>query len=1377
MKNLLFIAILCLIVLWNKVQAQNTILSEEHKRNEVILKDMQAVLNRLKEAGDPQTVQIINKIKNHFENNRNTAPLTNLQNAQKLVSPENKQAPGWLSSLFKRWSQLVETDEDTIELEWTPTDHRRIKEMAFENIYYEIGPNFEPFEHAYLNIRFSPGTEDEVLNVRMIDPRTNKKYWIVENLLLSTEAEIEGWSYLFTFPDISPAYERYRFEFKVGRELENNANFRAEASLLLAPQTFVYHVPLILTENDQLIQFQQDGKGTDPKAKPKHPAETQKNHSRINQMGNEDLNSKVTPSDSMACGPAAAANSLEWLNKYDKNLKGKNPDDRQKIMEKLKRYMARNDSIGVRVDSFITGKLALIDEHKLPIHVKYQSIFDCTNDTILKSRFSKNTAQNKGGKGKEPDWEWFKSEMEKGEDVEIHVGYYEVIKVPIKKGSKKTRDSLVRTGGHWQVATAYTHNKNGQKYIHVKDDQDQSKKGGTRKASYLVNDYHGMSRLSPDPAKKMITLWESTVSESYDSTINQKDPVGMKKDFNPYTVVPFPWTHISLIDETTKPDYPFATIKKTKIPWIWIGTGAVGAGVLTWVLTRDKETGPVDTTPVAEPIARCKDAKKYLDPDGHSMLLIADIDAGSTSGAAITHYQYEPKILDCQDIGMFPVILTVTDAQGRMSSCVSNVMVSDGIPPITNCRDLQRDLSPNGDYHLSLTDFEGMMTDNCKSVSLSFSPSVVQCHQGVVHTIHLTGTDASGNQSSCSVSLTLNDRIPPTISCIQNLVEDLNSTGIAEIPSSSLVMSASDNCGNVNVMPARLQFNCNDIGTRQQIFTATDESGNTASCQVELIIRDLSAPSIQCPGMQMVLLDRNGRNAVLAQDLVTAANDNCIIQNYSPNSFEFSCADVGEKQISIEVTDQSGNSAACQILLQIKDQDPPTLACQNMEMLLLDEMGAGTIPSEKLLLNLLDNCGIKSLTPVQTSFNCLDIGNQVIQLTATDVPGNTSSCEIQIVVKDQIPPTLSCQSAIVRLGPSGRYTLVESDVVSGKSDNCEKVDITFSKTEFDCNDIGDVSIIVTATDVSGNSSNCATNVQITGESDLLAKCKNKKLHLDSLGKAELQLSDIDDGSGGGCLPFTLTYDRSRFDCLDTMLTIVQLIATDTDGNTSACTAQVTVVDTIQPEVKCQDAAISLDGNGRGSLLVQEVLTGQWDNCKIAKIELSKSNFTCSDIGSRSVQLTATDAFGNPGNCQLQVEVLDEIPPIARCRNIELLILNPTGPPTKVRPEQVDAGSTDNCRIANRLLEPDEFSFEHLGPNLATLTVIDASGNESSCIAVITVIPGLKREDPDSTAKNGHGINDPHVLGNHVKHKNKLFVFLSNLFKNIRFYPIVCPDCK
>ena len=85
----------------------------------------------------------------------------------------------------------------------------------------------------------------------------------------------------------------------------------------------------------------------------------------------------------------------------------------------------------------------------------------------------------------------------------------------------------------------------------------------------------------------------------------------------------------------------------------------------------------------------------------------------------------------------------------------------------------------------------------------------------------------------------------PSISCPADLTVNVNA-GLCV--ATGVVLGTpitSDNCSTVTVSSnAPVQF---PVGTNVVIWTATDASGNTASCQQRVIVRDNLAPVISCP--------------------------------------------------------------------------------------------------------------------------------------------------------------------------------------------------------------------------------------------------------------------------------------------------------------------------------------------------------------------------------------------------------------------------------------------------------------------------------------------------------------------------------------------------
>ena len=102
----------------------------------------------------------------------------------------------------------------------------------------------------------------------------------------------------------------------------------------------------------------------------------------------------------------------------------------------------------------------------------------------------------------------------------------------------------------------------------------------------------------------------------------------------------------------------------------------------------------------------------------------------------------------------------------------------------------------------------------------------------------------------------------------------------------------------------------------------------------------------------------------------------------------------------------------------------------------------------------------------------------------------------------------------------------------------------------------------------------------------VAVCKDITVQInDANGNmASIAGSDIDNGSNDNCSN-VLTYSSSpnTFDCNNVGANTVTLTVNDNFGNTSTCTANVTVEDTELPIAICQDITIQLGWKWSGDL--------------------------------------------------------------------------------------------------------------------------------------------------------------------------------------------------
>jgi hypothetical protein len=209
-------------------------------------------------------------------------------------------------------------------------------------------------------------------------------------------------------------------------------------------------------------------------------------------------------------------------------------------------------------------------------------------------------------------------------------------------------------------------------------------------------------------------------------------------------------------------------------------------------------------------------------------------------------------------------------------------------------------------------------------------------------------------------------------------------------------------------------------------------------------------------------------------------------------------------------------------------------------------------------------------------------------------------------------------------------------------------------------------------------------------------------------------------------------DRTTFTIGDLGEQDVTLTVTDAAGNSSSCTTTITIVSTDkeEPSVVANPLEVYLDETGKyvfNQLDLEAMAEGTTDNktpFEELKLVAYPKIFVCENIGEIiHVRLTVEDEDGNRARQWTTVTVLDTLPPMAVCRNIDVY-LDENGQAV-ITPEQVnDTTSYDACGIESITLEKDTFSCADLGENMVTLYVTDLSGNVGTCAAMVMVYDTL-----------------------------------------------------
>ncbi len=220
--------------------------------------------------------------------------------------------------------------------------------------------------------------------------------------------------------------------------------------------------------------------------------------------------------------------------------------------------------------------------------------------------------------------------------------------------------------------------------------------------------------------------------------------------------------------------------------------------------------------------------------------------------------------------------------------------------------------------------------------------------------------------------------------------------------------------------------------------------------------------------------------------------------------------------------------------------------------------------------------------------------------------------------------TAIAQDITIQLDVNGNALISAADVNNGSETSCgEAANVSIDKTFFTCADLGTNNVTLTSDDGEGNTN---TTVAIVTVEPLItvATVYNVPIELDASGNATLAAADLDNSSTSSCAgPLTLSVDKSSFTCADLGSQSVILTVADANGNMSSATGLVYVRDVTPPVVVTQDISVVLGANGTASITTAQIDNGSTDNCGSLTLSLSKSLFTCDDLGANTVTLTAT----------------------------------------------------------------------------------------------------------------------------------------------------------
>jgi len=453
--------------------------------------------------------------------------------------------------------------------------------------------------------------------------------------------------------------------------------------------------------------------------------------------------------------------------------------------------------------------------------------------------------------------------------------------------------------------------------------------------------------------------------------------------------------------------------------------------------------------------------------------------------------------------------------------------------------------------------------------------------------------------------------------------------------------------------------------------------------------------------------------------------------NWTPQSSDAGSAHA----ISILFTDPGNLTATCSFSINVPANQPPDAICKDVTVnadancQAGADINNGSFDPDGDPITLAQSPAAPPATP-------FGLGNTLTTLTVTDNKNASDSCQATVTVKDVTAPSITCPvGQSVECTGSGSAT---ATFAATATDNCSVGSPSCNPASGSTFPLGPTTVSCTATDGSGNSSQCTTTVTVKDTQAPSITCPAPTTVLTS-------------SQGGACVASLPVSATATDTCNGTISAICSpsllslsapgstsstCNAADTSGNSSSCNTSLALVDDTAPTVSCP-APVTAECTGGGGATVTTAATAT-DNCA-GPLPASGPGTVFYALGTTSISYSASDPSTNSASCSSSVQVQDTTPPSITCP--AAIVAECTGNSSaQVTPGA--ASASDIC--AGVTVAGPAAGTYPVGTTTVAYTATDGVGLQSSCQATIQVVDTIKPVVSCVESVNPSGKNVPNA---------------------------------
>jgi hypothetical protein len=580
-------------------------------------------------------------------------------------------------------------------------------------------------------------------------------------------------------------------------------------------------------------------------------------------------------------------------------------------------------------------------------------------------------------------------------------------------------------------------------------------------------------------------------------------------------------------------------------------------------------------------------------------------------------------------------------------------------------------------------------------------------------TVAVTATDASGNTTTGTFTVTVVDSTPPALGLPSDLVVEANATGGASVTLTSVTAT--------DVADANPQVTLDQssgffpLGTAVVHVTASDASGNTSTGSFDVTVVDTTAPALSLP-QDLVVEANTAGGALVTLPSATATDvadpNPAVTEDHASGFFP-----LGATAVAVTATDAAGNVSTGTFIVTVIDTTPPALTVPHDLVVQANTAGGAivTLPAAAAL----DAADPNPLVTYDHFSGFYPIGTTTVGVTATDSSGNTTTGDFSVTVVSDTPPTLTLPNNVVveATGPSGaQVTLPVLNVL-----NASRPVTTLTAAISD----------MTSTTISVAN---ATAIAST-PGDFLIQIDAEVMQVTNVDLVHSTLTVTRGYNGstatthaiGASVLFPAFLTAAISDMTSTTISVANAAAVaSTPGDfliqIDAEVMQVTNVDLVHNALTVtrghNGSTATTHANGASIFLAFPAATAS-DVADPHPVITYNHQSGLFPLSLTTVNVTATDVFGNVSTGSFTIDVVDNTPPTLTLPATVLVTANLPGGATLKLPQATATDLVD----PNPVITYDHSSgFFPVGTTPVTVSATDASGNTSTGSFIVTVNP-------------------------------------------------------